>query len=177
MNLIVYKNRLSSPQEGFTLIELLIVMVIISILGAVALPAFLNQSSKAQQAEAKQVMKTVNQSQSLYRAQNSRFSNNFDLLAVGIIKSTAGTPNVADTNYFSYKIVSADEEKATVTGDPKDSATKAYSGGIWRYTNSDDEITMAIDFCESDANGISATEVSFISSYIQCPAQFQSISR
>ena len=47
------KRKQSALQKGFTLVELMIVIVIVGILSAVALPNFLNQTSKAKATEAK----------------------------------------------------------------------------------------------------------------------------
>lgn len=44
-----------SNEEGFTLIELLTVILIIGVLAAIAIPSFLNQTSKAYDASAKEL--------------------------------------------------------------------------------------------------------------------------
>ncbi|MFL5823354.1 MAG: type IV pilin protein [Solirubrobacteraceae bacterium] len=69
-------SRRAQDEKGFTLIELLVVILIIGILAAIAIPAFLNQRSKAYDASAKSNLKTAQTAEETYATdQNGTYAS------------------------------------------------------------------------------------------------------
>ena len=73
-------------RKGFTLIELLIVVVIIGILAAIAIPKFANTKSKAYITAMKSDLRNLVSAQESYFADNAKYTT--DLTAVGFKQSS-----------------------------------------------------------------------------------------
>lgn len=161
--------------EGFSLLELVVVILIISILSAIALPSFLAQTAKAKQSEAKSTLGNINQAQISYRTQNSSFTASWGLLGLGI---------PTESSNYSYTIT-ATTDTALGVATPHDTALLGYSSGTVRYQDSTGLTqgqpglsAIASIICETIATGITTpalpmtnAQATDANSAIACPPE------
>jgi len=84
--------------KGFTLVELMVVIVIVGILAAVAVPKFQNQSHKAKTSEFPTVLTSIYTQQEALAAETGSYTDDI---------ATWGDDIPASSTWFSYGIVSA----------------------------------------------------------------------
>ena len=93
---IIEMRRSIDRQKGFTLIELMIVVAIIGILAAIAIPNFMAYQKKAIQSEAKQELGNIRTLEATYNADNTSYGS---LSSIGWVVPTGRTRYTYSLSY------------------------------------------------------------------------------
>lgn len=138
------KNR----HQGFTLVELLVVIIIMGVLAAIAVPNFIRQAGKAREVEIKNTVGTINRAQQIYHWEKQVYATGssdaiaLSLLGVSFNNQYIDTYNIVDSgNYVTV---------APQNVDYLQDQTRAYSGGTF-YINGVYSTIICQGFEVSDA--------------------------
>ena len=112
-------DRMRKDEGGFTLIELLVVILIIGILAAIAIPSFISQKNKANDAAAKSYVRNEQTAEETYYTDNNAYANT--LAALVAIEPTlnqypgTATPPDPTVSGNSYTISATSKAGVTYT--------------------------------------------------------------
>jgi type IV pilus assembly protein PilA len=119
----------TQDEGGFTLIELLVVILIIGILSAIAIPAFLSQKSKANDATSKTQVGTLQTAMETYSTENS---GSYEGATLALLEAVE--PTLKEHTQTVPAVVSAKKEEYEI------SSTSVASGDKFTLSNKGGEI-------------------------------------
>ncbi len=123
-------RKLKKDERGFTLIELLIVIAILGVLAALAIPRFINMNKEAQIKACHTNVATLNTAIEMYRAKNNSDPANVAALSTGttaVLQSSLTCPVTGEVGAYSF-LDASDAGKGVVCSEHGD-ATGGNAGG------------------------------------------------
>lgn len=146
-----------ASDEGFTLVEMLVVIIIIGILSAIALPSFLNQANKARESEAASYVGAMNRAQQAHYVEQAQFGSNLEALDLGI----------SNTGNYTYEVEVDPLESAVSLAKPA-GQLKGYGGRVWLQVTDGGRVTKSV-VCAGTAGQLPANITGIASTATACP--------
>ena len=100
--------RPAHTEHGFTLVELLVAILIVGVLAAIAIPAFLSQDSKAYNSSAESLAQTAQTAAEVYASENDG-SYKWGGNAKGLAALSAIEPSINTSNPEQARLTKAEE--------------------------------------------------------------------
>jgi type IV pilus assembly protein PilE len=114
---MTHRNR-NRRQAGFTLIELMVALAIVSILMAVAYPAYQNQVAKSRRADAQAVLMEATQFLERFATMNMRYDRDVAGAAVALPAQLTKAPKDGASKYYTISIQSVAQNTYTLQAVP-----------------------------------------------------------
>jgi type IV pilus assembly protein PilA len=114
------QQKIGEGQRGFSLIEILVVILIIGVLAAIALPAFVGQRSKGQDSSAKSAARNLVSAIESFYATNKTYvgaASDDDITKSGVFGSGDGEADIASSSATGFRIIgrSSSGNRFTIT--------------------------------------------------------------